>query len=254
MRPRCVRYGSPVTHAEPYLQMAERLASLRGVVAVVLGGSRALGNARADSDFDLGVYYRGEIDLTALAEFGAVYPPGTWGRIMNGGAWLTIDAVRIDVLLRDLDVVDALCARAEQGSFDIDALLGYAAGVPTYSVLAERAVAVPLFGRTVTGADYPTRLAGTAPERWRFNAGFSFDYAAKHAARADVIGTAAMVGRAALEEAHARLSENAKWVLNEKGMLERAGLQGLQAKFQGLPRTAAELVDWVAEFRRSTSR
>jgi len=31
--------------------------------------------------------------------------PGSWGRLMNGGAWLKIGE-RIDVLLRDLTVVE----------------------------------------------------------------------------------------------------------------------------------------------------
>jgi hypothetical protein len=222
-----------------------------GVIAVVLGGSRALGNARPDSDWDLGVYYRRAIDLSALSALGNVHPPGSWGRIMNGGAWLTVDGVKIDVLLRDLDVVDSLCARAERGSFDIDALLGYVAGVPTYSVLAERAVAVPLLGERVTGAEYPPRLAQAAPARWRYNARFSMDYAAKHAARGDALGTVAMAAKAAFEEAHARLCEKSQWVLNEKGMLERAGMADVQQRSQALPRTAAELSDWVIDFRKA---
>ena len=41
------------------------LAAMRGTEAVVLGGSRALGAADAASDWDLGVYYRGAINLTA---------------------------------------------------------------------------------------------------------------------------------------------------------------------------------------------
>src|SRR5258706_14870141 len=71
-----------------------------------LGGSRAFGYNDASSDWDLGLYYRGAIDLTALAARGDVYPPGSWGRVMNGGAWLRCGGERVDVLLRDLDVVN----------------------------------------------------------------------------------------------------------------------------------------------------
>ena len=39
------------------LQVAERLRTLNGVAAVVLGGSVARGNADARSDVDLGLYY-----------------------------------------------------------------------------------------------------------------------------------------------------------------------------------------------------
>src|SRR5262245_54161673 len=87
--------------------IAERCTILRGIAgvdAVTLGGSRATGTADEGSDWDVGVYYRGEIDLAPLARYGVVHPPGSWGRIMNGGAWLHFDGMKVDVLLRDLDV------------------------------------------------------------------------------------------------------------------------------------------------------
>lgn len=46
--------------------MAHRLAEVPGVVGVMLGGSRARGEDRPESDWDLGVYYRGGLDLAAL--------------------------------------------------------------------------------------------------------------------------------------------------------------------------------------------
>jgi predicted nucleotidyltransferase len=39
--------------------LATELAGVPGVAAVVLGGSRAAGTHRPDSDWDLGIYYRG---------------------------------------------------------------------------------------------------------------------------------------------------------------------------------------------------
>jgi predicted nucleotidyltransferase len=37
---------------------AQQLQGVNNVVAVVLGGSYALGTARCDSDIDMGIYYR----------------------------------------------------------------------------------------------------------------------------------------------------------------------------------------------------
>ena len=88
----------------PIAELCAMLGALEGVVAVTLGGSRAGGTADDGSDWDLGVYYRGSLDLDALARRGQVHPPGAWGRIMNGGAWLTLAGTKVDVLLRDLDV------------------------------------------------------------------------------------------------------------------------------------------------------
>jgi predicted nucleotidyltransferase len=48
-------------------RLAERLASIPGVVAVTLGGSRALGTSRPDSDWDFGLYCRvGLMDAQSL--------------------------------------------------------------------------------------------------------------------------------------------------------------------------------------------
>jgi hypothetical protein len=46
----------------------------------------------------------------------------------------------------------------------------------------------------------------------------------QHVARGDHRVRAALLIRADLEEAHARMAERGEWVLNEKGLLARAGL------------------------------
>ena len=48
-------------------ELVDVLTAMPGTVAVVLGGSRAVRLDDKESDWDLGVYYRGEIDLTALS-------------------------------------------------------------------------------------------------------------------------------------------------------------------------------------------
>jgi hypothetical protein len=80
-------------------ELVARLAAVPGVVAVALGGSRAAGRQRADSDWDLGVYYRGgercldPDDVRALGYTGEVSGLGAWGPIVNGGAWLTVEGI-----------------------------------------------------------------------------------------------------------------------------------------------------------------
>lgn len=234
---------------EAHLEVADVLASMRGVVAVVLGGSRALGMASETSDWDLGVYYRGQLELGVLSKLGTVHPPGSWGRIMNGGAWLELRGAKIDVLLRDLDVVEHWSERARDGVFEIDALLGYTAGVPTYSLLAERAVALPLHGVLPSVAGFPARLSERAPARWHFNAQFSLDYARAHAKRGDRIGVLGQAAKAVIEAAHARLCAQKRWVLNEKGIVAAAGLDHLQQHFAASLSTDQDLHHSVEELR-----
>ena len=61
--------------------VADRLAEIPGVIAVALGGSRARGAERPDSDWDLALYYRGTIDpddVRALDYDGTVVASGEW--------------------------------------------------------------------------------------------------------------------------------------------------------------------------------
>lgn len=83
--------------------IADQLAEIDGVMAVVLGGSYARGEADGHSDTDIGLYYRHEapIDTKALDKLaaklddrrkaGLVTRIGEWGPWINGGAWLIVD-------------------------------------------------------------------------------------------------------------------------------------------------------------------
>jgi hypothetical protein len=218
---------------------------------VALGGSRAAGTADATSDGDLGLHYRGAVDLTVLARPGQVHPPGSWGRLMNGGAWLTVDELKIDVMLRDLDVVRHWSAEAEQGRHEVDALLGSVAGEPTYNLMAELALSRALVGTLPEVSAYPAALAETGARRWRVHAEFSLAHARMRAERGDVTGAAGQAAKAMLEAAHARACLDRLWVLNEKALVERTGLAALHERFTRIPARPASLVEWVGGLRRT---
>jgi len=239
----------PVELPDPVAVVADELAASRGVTAVVVGGSRATGDEHPGSDWDLGVYYRASLDLSAVAARGEVYPPGSWGRMMNGGAWLDVDGARVDVLLRDLDVVEHWTREAEAGRFEVDGLLGYVAGIPTYSLAAEAAVAVTVRGAFDGARAFPERLAEFAPAQWRYRRDFSLRYAERHASRGNVPGTVGQAARAVLEEAHARWCAERRWVLNEKHVVAGVGLDEA-ADLLGAPgRSATELTRFVDALR-----
>src|SRR5437016_2417111 len=96
--------------------LASKFEQIPGVVAVTLGGSRATGRARPESDWDFGLYYRNALnpaDIRALGFDGKVFAPGQWGRVVNGGAWLVIDGERVDLIYRDLNQVEEWTRDAE---------------------------------------------------------------------------------------------------------------------------------------------
>ena len=229
----------------PIEALVARLAGMPGAVAVVLGGSRGTAVHDAHSDWDLGVYYRGRLDAAALAELGEVNPPGAWGRIMNGGAWLTVGGEKVDVILRDLDVVEGWCAKAERGEYEVDALLGYLAGIPTYSLRAELVTCRTLRGEVARPAGFPAALSREGLRRWRFHRDFTLHHAHMRADRGDVVGAVGQIAKAAVEAAHAALCAAGTWVLNEKRIVERAGLSEVHPLFAAVPQEAAGLRAWV---------
>ncbi|GLY82266.1 nucleotidyltransferase domain-containing protein [Actinoallomurus iriomotensis] len=227
-----------------------RLAGLPHVQAVALGGSRAAGTHRPDSDWDLSVYYRGDFqpaDLRALGWEGEVSEIGGWGGgVFNGGAWLRINGRKVDVHYRDLDDVEHRLAEAREGRFGVEWLLFHLAGVPTYIVVAELAGNRVLHG-TLPNPEYPEALRESAKERWRADARLTLDYArAAHALNGHVAETAGAIATAACQTAHAVLAERGEWVTNEKTLLDRAGLRGVDAILAEVPREPVKAVDDAA--------
>lgn len=231
-------------------RLVDELHALPGIEAVALGGSRARGAERPDSDWDLAIYYRGAFDpesLRALGHPGRIFPLGGWGGgVFNGGAAIEVDGVRVDVHYRDPDSIDAELAAARAGRVRTEALMFHLAGIPGYIVLAELALCRVLRG-DLPRPEYPDALADAASELWTTNAGELFFYArGGHAARGRAAQCVAMTVQAATYAAHGILATRRVWLTNEKGMLEAAGLEGLDGLVLGI-RSAdpAELVAFV---------
>ncbi|HET6794332.1 MAG TPA: nucleotidyltransferase domain-containing protein [Acidimicrobiales bacterium] len=204
------------------------LAAIDSVLAVALGGSRATGTHRPDSDWDFGVYYRGRLDTGAIRAVGwegQVFEPGEWGGgVFNGGAWLDIDGRRVDLIYRDLDDVERRWAEARAGTFAIERLPFHLAGIPTYVVVGELALGRVVHGR-LPRPRYPAALSRGAAGRWHGEAAYSFDFGRRaYAERGEVAGAVGSLAKALMEEGHSRLAARREWVLNEKRLIERAGL------------------------------
>ncbi|AWE49708.1 MULTISPECIES: nucleotidyltransferase domain-containing protein [Streptomyces] len=232
--------------------LAGRLAALPTVRAVALGGSRAQGTHRPDSDWDLAVYYRGPFDpddLRAAGWEGEVSEVGGWGGgVFNGGAWLTVEGRRVDVHYRDLDVVEREMAEAEQGRFRVEPLLFHLAGIPSYLVVAELAINRVLRGELPSPDGYPARLRRTASERWHDTAHATLAYArAHHAPAGRLTEVAGAIATAAVQTGHAVLAGRGEWVTNEKRLLERAGLRSVDAVLAGLEPSPDALLRAVTE-------
>jgi hypothetical protein len=227
-------------------RMAARLACIAGVVGVTLGGSRARGDADASSDVDLGVYYRGELDIAGVRRLAAELDPagtvserGGWGPWVDGGAWLVAEGTRVDWIYRDLDRVDAVWADCRAGRVDAYGQVGHPHGFwsPAYAgeLALGRLLADPTgeLGRRQGELHYPDALRDALRARGLWEAGFSLEIAAKAAVRGDVAHVAGCVYRAVGCLVQAIHADARRWVTNEKGSVRAAAaLPGAPDRFE----------------------
>lgn len=222
--------------------IAQELVTVPGVVAVMLGGSRARGGALPDSDVDLGLYYRLPIDIAGLrdlaqavgegrgaGEVADVTEPGAWGPWVDGGGWLTIDDTAVDWIYRDLDRVLRSWELAQAGVFAFHFQVGHPFGVPDFAYAGEVALGVVLAdpsGDLTSLQDqargYPPALARAVVKRLA-EAEFVLDVSTKSAGRGDVAFVAGCLFRVVGLCAHALHAAAGRWVITEKGLVDAAG-------------------------------
>jgi len=235
-----------------------RLAAIRGVKSVVLGGSHARGLALPGSDIDLGILYSEadpfsipsirqlavELNDTAEPVVTSFYEWGSW---VNGGAWLTIGRQRVDFLYRCLERVQHVIAEAEAGRYQVDYAQQPPFGFFSGTYLGEAAVCVPLFDpdgyverlkRRVE--EYPEALRRSVVQEQLWGAEFGLAaFARKFAVRGDTYGTAACLTRVVNHMVLALFALNRKYLINDKTSLEEiAGFEcvprGFRARVQAI--------------------
>jgi hypothetical protein len=227
--------------------LAARLIEVDGVVGVLLGGSRARGTHTADSDTDLGLYYRPPLDvaeLNALARAVAgpsaqVTEPGEWGPWVDGGGWLTIDGHAVDWIYRDLDRVERAWQDAEHGRYAFHAQAGHPLGVPDFTYAGEVALGVILADPTGELESLRRRVSvfppalGDALISGLWEADFLLGVARKAVTRRDAAYVAGCLFRVVGVCAHALHGAARRWLTNEKGAVAAAAaLPGAPPSFR----------------------
>lgn len=213
------------------------LAAIPNVRAVVLGGSYARGTQHAQSDVDLGIYYREaapfSIDaVTRVAESCAVAPPTVtdfyaWGRWVNGGAWIRTAFGKVDFLYRNLDQVERTVAAAQEGRMEHDYEQQPAYGFYSVIYLAETQICRPLHDPAgevarleAQVAVYPPALRERVVQSSLWSAEFTLLFARDFAAKGDVYNTAGCLTRACANLTQALFALNERYFLSDKRVME----------------------------------
>lgn len=225
------------------------LAPVGGVRAVVLGGSRGRGVQTEASDYDIGIYYEGELDVAALERVaraldtpveGRAYQAraadaplmtgiGGWGPWVNGGGWLTVGGEPVDILYRDCARVERVIADVREGWFECAYHYGhphafvstiYAGEMATCQALHDPHGFVARCKAALT--PYPEALRAAAVTRFLDEARFFLAISAKAAAQSDVAFVTGNLFRAEACLMQVLFALNRTWLLNEKGALRLA--------------------------------
>ena len=216
--------------------LVERVREVGGVVAVVLGGSRARNTHTPESDIDLGIYYDpvAPLDIIGLERVayavddahrpGLVTATGGWGPWINGGGWLTVQGIAVDFLYRDLSRVRHYTEAAGAGQIEFVYQPGHPLGFASYIYMSEIAVCraywdpqgaiAQLTRQTVP---YPPRLKEAIIRQFWWEADFSLQIARKAVSRGDVAYVAGCCFRAVGCLLQTLFALNDQYWLNEKG-------------------------------------
>jgi len=263
---------------EIFSLVVRRVAKLDGVAAIVLGGSRARGNADERSDIDLGIYYHGAnpFSTATLGEAaqelddrhldGLVTSFGEWGPGVNGGGWLEIRGHHVDFIYREIGAVREAIEDCIAGRPRSIYQLGHPLGFHMQIYAGEVHVCRPLFDRAGTLAElkslvseYPEKFRAAAVAKHLFDAEFEISTAAKPAERADVMYVAGCLFRAAGFMTLVLYALNRRFFLNEKGAFAESRRFAIKpARFHdtaasvlgSIGATSAELSASVESFQR----
>jgi Nucleotidyltransferase domain len=241
---------------DPLLErVSPALAVVPGVVAVVLGGSRATGAAHAASDYDIGLYFsertrldierlrgvvKGLVDKPAAAQVTEV---GGWGPRIVGGGWLTIAGWKVDLLYRPIESVERVIGGCREGRVSVDYQPGHPHGFCSAIWMGEVALCQPLSDSQRAIArlkamtvPYPGTLREALIRRFQWEILFSIENAQTAVPRGDETYIFGCAFRALACAAQVLFAVNRRYLINEKGALAVAAR---------LPLTVANLTERV---------
>jgi hypothetical protein len=234
--------------------LVAQVRGIKGVAAVVLGGSRARNTHTPESDIDLGIYYdpAAQLDITGMEgvartvddahRAGLVTAIDEWGPWINGGGWLKVRGLAVDFLYRDLSRVRHYMEAACVGQIECVYQPGHPLGFASYIYMSEIAVCRAYWDPQGAIAElkrqtvpYPPRLREAIIGKFWWEADFSLQIARKGIPRGDVAYVAGCCFRSVGCLLQTLFALNEQYWLNEKGATAMAagfphGPSGLQAR------------------------
>jgi hypothetical protein len=190
------------------------LEQVEGVMAIVLGGSYAMGTATESSDLDIGIYYyeNNPFDIEKvkiIANKFAVNDQPTvtgfyeWGPWVNGGAWINAAIGEVDFIYKNIDQITKTIENAKNGIWENDFEQQPPYGFSSIFFLSETKCCLPLYDPEdvlvklkESVKEYPQKLKQSVIQQSLWSAEFTIWQAEKFANKSDVFNTVGCLTRA----------------------------------------------------------
>ena len=217
------------------------LAEVEGIAAIVLGGSRARGTAHAASDYDIGLHFSStrplDTDELLLAVKTFVDDPaaatvtvvGAWGPWIVGGAWLSVEGHKVDLLYRNVEAVADVIEACRAGEISMHYQAGHPHGFCSAIWMGEIALCEVLYdpvgliaalkAKTVP---YPAQLGNALIRRFGWEIPFAIENGELAASRDEQTHVAGCTYRALACTAQVLFALNGRYLITEKGALAEA--------------------------------
>lgn len=176
------------------------------------------------------------------------------GPVDQGGGWLTIDGIEVDLLYRDMRVVRKAMEDCQAGQFSMNYQVGHPHGFCSTILVGEAALALPLhdphgaFGILKAEASvYPGALKETIVAKFGWEVGFAIENGELAARRGDRTHVAGCAYRALTCLAQVLFALNEQYLINEKGAIRIAA--GLPITIPSLAASAKAIWEAVGEGR-----
>jgi hypothetical protein len=167
---------------------------------------------------------------------------------MNGGAWLLVEGLAVDVLLRDIKFVEHIGKEVSAGRFSSNYQIGHPHGWHSYMVLSEVHYNRPVAGDLARldalhkcTVPYPIRLRSAIVHRFLFEAKFTLKLLRKLEGRDELTHCAGLSYRCVMSLVHVLFALNETWVVNEKGAVDET------SRFRDAPTDFAARAHAVSE-------
>jgi hypothetical protein len=208
------------------------------ILAVVLGGSYAMGKANENSDLDIGIYYseKKPFKIEDIKSIAKKYsndnnPTVTgfyeWGPWVNGGAWINTESGKVDFLYRSLEHVKLTIEKAKKGDWENHFEQQPPYGFSSIIYLAETEICIPLHDPDQIISQlkaevqpYPAKLKESVLQYSLWPAEFSIWHADYFLKKKDIYNLVGCLARAVKNIVTALFAINEMYPLGDKRAIE----------------------------------